>query len=68
MDLYALFPVSLTNRNYVVRDVAAETKARHCQSGSSHQRTKLWRDAVDFQDVFNGGVHTVAIKRKKDPK
>lgn len=54
----------LTDGDFVVRDVVAETRSRHGQPGSSQQRAKQWGDAVDFQDVLNGSVYTVAIKRK----
>lgn len=57
----------LTNRHSVVRYVAAETRARNGQLGSSHQRTKQRRDAVDFQDVLNGRVYTIAVKQKNRP-
>ena len=54
--------ILLTNGDSVVRRVAAETRSRNSQSGSSQQGAEQWGDAVDFQDVFNGGVHTVAMK------
>lgn len=57
----------LTNRHSVVRYVAAEPRARNGQLGSSHQRTEQRRDAVDFQDVLNGRVYTIAVKQKNRP-
>lgn len=56
----------LTDRDFVVRCDIAETKARNGQSGSSHQRANRRRDAVDVQDVFNSGIHTVAMKQKAE--
>lgn len=57
----------LTNRHSVVRCVATETRARNGQLGSSHQRAEQRRDAVDFQDVLNGRVYTIAVKQKNRP-
>lgn len=53
----------LTNGDFVVRGVVAETRSRNRQPGSSQEGAKQRRDAVDFQDVLDGGVHTVAMKR-----
>lgn len=60
--------VLLTNRYFVVRGVVAETRSRNSQPGSSQEGAKQRGDAVDFQDVFNGGVYTVAMKQKSRKK
>lgn len=58
----------LTEGDCVVRGVVAETRSRHSQPGAPLQGAEQGGDAVDFQDVFDGGVHTGAIKQKKKKK
>lgn len=59
----------LTNGDFVVRGVFAETRSSNSQRASSEERAKQRGDAVDFQDVFNGGVHTVTVRGeiRKEP-
>jgi len=56
----------LTDGDFVVRGIVAETGAGHSQHGSAHQGAELRGNAVDLQDVLDGGLHTVAMKQKQE--
>lgn len=61
-DTIGLLTIEATKEDLMGIGCVAETRSSNSQAGSSHQSSNQRGDAVDLQDIFYSGVHTVAVK------
>lgn len=61
-DTIGLLTIEATKEDLVGIGCVAETRSGNSQAGPSHQSSEQRGDAVDLQNIFYGGVHTVAVK------